>query len=221
MSKEESSQRLCRSYQSCFPDIRSISSHDFTTSFLLAPKPFVLVDVRTLSERRISMLEGAVPLKDFNRTSISLLPSDVRVITYCTVGYRSGLEARRLKNRFGLEGRIYHLDGIVAYTHALPAIDQHRQSNHQGKVPQPTTESNDCNPEFTATRVPRIINPQTGEETRRVHTFGSGWDNLCYGYDGVHFSFPLLVIGILRVCILVVIRFVQEFPYRCQCNNTF
>ncbi len=177
------------------------------------------------------MLEGAVTLQEFKRQYMAKqISPDVRIITYCTVGYRSGLEARRLKYQCGLEGRIHSLDGIVAYTYAMSRIEQQENSNCQDnsrdrEKPQETAEdyssasktTNSGEPSTASSaRVPRIINPATNKVTRTVHTFGAIWDNLCDGFHGVHFSFPVLMIQLLRVGYLVVVRSIQELFYRAR-----
>jgi hypothetical protein len=73
-------------------------------------------------------------------------------ITYCTIGYRSGVEARRLRDKYGLQGRIYNLDGIVPYTHCI-ATKNDARDHHR----------------------PQLIHPKTGEETNKVHCYGSTW----------------------------------------------
>lgn len=235
-NKEELCQRICRSYQARFPDIPALSSQAFISSciqhgaFSKPNQPFLLVDVRTMSERQTSMLEGAVTLQEFKRQYMAKqLSPDVQIITYCTVGYRSGLEARRLKYQCGLEGRIHSLDGIVAYTHAMSGIEQQETSNRQEnsrerekhqETAEDSSASKTTNPGEPSTassaRVPRIINPGTNMVTRNVHTFGAIWDNLCDGFHGVHFSFPVLMIQLLRVGYLVVVCSIQEFFYRAR-----
>ena len=108
-SQQEICREYCKSYQNKFPDITYIASRD-----LGSYENVTLVDVRTEPERRVSMLPGAVPLEEFTPTN----QGDNLIVTYCTVGYRSGLEARRL----GLQhpeckDRLRSLDGVVAYTH--------------------------------------------------------------------------------------------------------
>ena len=45
---------------------------------------------------------------------------DTDIIFYCTIGYRSGMEAARICDEYNIDrGRVYSLDGIVPYTHAL------------------------------------------------------------------------------------------------------
>jgi rhodanese-related sulfurtransferase len=77
----------------------------------------ILVDCRTKPEQDISMIRGAIRLQDLG--DVKKIPKFKPIITYCSVGYRSGLEGQRLKDLLGHDWPIYNLDGILAYTHVL------------------------------------------------------------------------------------------------------
>jgi rhodanese-related sulfurtransferase len=107
---------------------------------------FVLVDVRTHEEQDVSMIPHAIHLQEFEALLDQIIlrsndnnnhmrvkgdghhdeylmddipPIFINVITYCTIGYRSGLQARYLRHKYNLHSdKIYNLDGIVSYTHA-------------------------------------------------------------------------------------------------------
>ena len=74
----------------------------------------VFVDVREEKEQVVSMLPGAVPQKEFLRKPERY--RDKVVIGYCTISYRSGKLAERLKARgiamHNLQG------GMLAWVHA-------------------------------------------------------------------------------------------------------
>jgi rhodanese-related sulfurtransferase len=77
-------------------------------------RPAVLVDVRELHERRVSMLPGAIAKQDFERNSARY--RSWLVVPYCTIGLRSGLYTRELRCR-GFEVR--NLAGsALAWAHA-------------------------------------------------------------------------------------------------------
>lgn len=57
---------------------------------------YVLVDVRSPREADVSTLPGAVTLAEFRRDADRY--RDRRVVTYCTVGVRSGWQAKRLRS---------------------------------------------------------------------------------------------------------------------------
>jgi len=74
----------------------------------------VLVDVRELRERKISIIPGAISKEDFQKTGDK--HKKQKIITYCTVGLRSGIYAKSLREN-GFEA--YNLKGsILAWTHA-------------------------------------------------------------------------------------------------------
>lgn len=55
----------------------------------------VIVDVRTPAEQRVSVIPNAISEEAFEETKNAYV--DRTVITYCTVGYRSGLYATKLR----------------------------------------------------------------------------------------------------------------------------
>ncbi len=74
----------------------------------------LLVDVRRPDEQAVSMLPGAVTKKEFEQRSEEF--EGVTVVTYCTLGHRSGLYAKRLQAK---GWRVHNLKGsILAWTHA-------------------------------------------------------------------------------------------------------
>jgi len=81
---------------------------------LQSQQEIVLVDVRTPDEQVVSMIPGAITASEFedNRRSYQ----DATVVTYCTIGGRSGRFAKGLVDAgvkaFNLRG------AILAWTHA-------------------------------------------------------------------------------------------------------
>ena len=70
-----------------------------------------LVDVRSVAEREVSMVEGALSRDEFEALD---LDDKSEVIVYCTIGYRSGKYACSLKRK-GLKA--YNAQGIVPFSH--------------------------------------------------------------------------------------------------------
>ena len=131
--------------------------------------PVHLVDVRTSPERRVSVIPGSVPLRHFEATVAPALSEDATIVCYCTVGYRSGMACRRLRETHGLSsGRVRNLDGVVAYTHAV------REASGADR---------------DGTRVPHLVDGRTGEACHRVHVFGPQWDFAAEGFRTIKFSF--------------------------------
>ena len=75
---------------------------------------WVLIDVRPLEERRVSMIPGAISLEEWEqRKSSGRSPI---VIVYCTIGYRSAATTRSLRER-GIDARNL-AGGVLAWSHA-------------------------------------------------------------------------------------------------------
>lgn len=105
---------------------------------------FVLIDVRSQAERKVSAIAHSITLQEYYQqyphcrhrrknadqqrsttTSASTTNNEPpnlpgKVILYCTIGYRSGMEATHLLHQDALlQGRIYNMAGIVEFSHAL------------------------------------------------------------------------------------------------------
>jgi rhodanese-related sulfurtransferase len=199
-SNQDECSRQSKFYQSRFPDVPTMSSkelrelqmnNDTTT--------LILVDVRTRPEREVSMIPGAISLSDFEATMASQLQQQLQqqrmtVVTYCTIGYRSGLEARRLRDKYYSvegQGQVYSLDGILAYTHG------------------PSSSSS------SSTTLIRIdtttLNPIP---TNQVHTFGRVWRNCANPeYETTLYGFPSIPGRLMQVGGLVILRNTQHFSH--------
>lgn len=96
---EESNKSLDHIYQKYdkfkdeFPLVEDI---DINT-YLKEQKHYVLVDVRHEREMKVSTLPHALSYKDFLKRQ-EQYPNQ-KVITYCTIGYRSGLIADQLRKK--------------------------------------------------------------------------------------------------------------------------
>lgn len=157
------------------------------------PPPIVLVDARSAPERNVSIIPGAVSTCEFEQDIVKTLPPDATVVVYCTIGYRSGITARRLGEKYGLEGRIRNLDGIVSYTHAVgDSSDESIQ----------------------------LVNSKTGERTKVVHIFGPTWDCVHARYKTVNFDVSELVLRSCQVGLVSALRLTQHlyFGARRRCN---
>jgi rhodanese-related sulfurtransferase len=108
---------------------------------------FVILDVREPKEREVSILAGSVDRKtyDEHRQEWKGRP----VLVYCTIGYRSGLATKKLREE-GVEA--YNIiGGMLGWAHA------------GGEV----------------------LDGKTLEPTRRIHIYGSRWNLLPPGWQGV------------------------------------
>lgn len=218
MSAAEKCQRKCDFYRSLFPDVPYMTSADLTRlqlnqhaggagDFSLSDplngiSSLILVDVRTEPERSVSMIVGAISLRKFEREVVSVLSPDATVVTYCTIGYRSGLEARRIRDRYNLRGRVRHLDGILAYTHALEPL-------LGGEGAQETSASGST---------PELVDPETNEKADQVHTFGPLWVCANESYHATYFSPPVLAARTLQTGCISTVRAAQLLIHKlCSC----
>tara|TARA_R110001592_G_scaffold99713_1_gene283857 strand:+ start:270 stop:833 length:564 start_codon:yes stop_codon:yes gene_type:complete len=117
--RKERIETLYQGYRSSFPDVNEITPQGVLD--LQNAEPTVLVDVRTPEEQAVSMLPGAITRDAFE--AARELYADKSVVTYCTIGARSGEYAEELRQE-GLE--VFNLKGsILSWTQAgLPLVDK-------------------------------------------------------------------------------------------------
>jgi len=97
------------------------------------------------------------------------------IVMYCTVGYRSGMEARKLKNDFpslfnddnehernGAKLKIGNLDGIVNFANSNMDI---AISNYYARDQLAVRSASNS----------LLVNPKTQQPTMRVHVYGTPW----------------------------------------------
>lgn len=91
-------------YRAEFPDVPEIDA----PTLMQRRDEVMIVDVRTPEEQAVSMLPGAITQTAFEADKSAY--KDKEIVTYCTIGYRSGLYAETL----GEEGfRALNLKGSV------------------------------------------------------------------------------------------------------------
>jgi rhodanese-related sulfurtransferase len=167
--------RQVQLYQKMFSVIPTMTSTELVSNYYLNRNSslhgnLILIDVRTEAEYAVSMIPGAITLKEFehqqtikhhhqnddnvNHHANSNSRSDNIIVTYCTVGYRSGREALRLQDKYPqYNGTIYNLDGILSYTYVKDAPTL--------VTPSPTSSGS-----------------STTTTTNKIHTYGQVWGNL-------------------------------------------
>ena len=95
-----------------YPDVATISAVALRDA--LPEGDFVLVDVRTDAERRVSTLPGAITSEEFEARLQEL--AGRTAVAYCTIGRRSSDYVRRMGRR-GVD--MLNLEGsVLAWTHA-------------------------------------------------------------------------------------------------------
>ena len=106
---------LCRAevakHRARFPDVSHLEPEQL--SAMLAAGPVTLIDVRSPEEMAISTLPQAMPIARMPNPP----PPDAPLVVFCTVGYRSSLEARRLASAAPAAG-VHSMAGILAWAHA-------------------------------------------------------------------------------------------------------
>jgi len=103
-------------YETEFPTVASIDATELLERRSAADlaAPVTLIDVRPPEERQVSMIPGAIALEEFEENPEKYDASTL--VTYCTVGYRSGLVAEELQER-GFE--VLNLRGsLLSWAHA-------------------------------------------------------------------------------------------------------
>ncbi len=99
-------------YIASFPEVPAVTAVEFRQR--LADGEILLVDVRKPEEQEVSMIPGAMTREEFESRADELRGREV--VTYCTIGYRSGLYAQELRAE-GWDAR--NLRGsILSWTHA-------------------------------------------------------------------------------------------------------
>ena len=75
----------------------------------------ILIDIRESKEQQVSMLPHSLSTVEFAQKFKHGIPSRSKIVTYCTIGYRSGIYAGELRKQqiiaYNLEG------GILAWSH--------------------------------------------------------------------------------------------------------
>lgn len=117
-ARKERIESLYQGYRDAFPSVNEITPQGVLD--LQHAEPTVLVDVRTPAEQAVSMLPGAITRDAFE--AARALYADKTVVTYCTIGARSGDYADELRQE-GVE--VFNLKGsILSWTQAgLPLVD--------------------------------------------------------------------------------------------------
>ncbi len=119
---------LYDNYRKSFPQVPVVSVQQLRT--MQENGNVVLIDVREDPERQVSMIPGAVSPQEFEQRLESY--NDNIVVTYCTIGYRSGVYAKTLLEK-GF--RAYNLKGgILSWIHAGHELNDQKGPTHRVHV---------------------------------------------------------------------------------------
>ena len=114
MSDQAKRQKIEAIYQKAsgsFPGIEAITADKLQE--LLREGSVVLVDVREPAEQQVSMIPGAITVEQFEQQCDR--HKDATVVSYCTIGGRSGHYTRMLADR-GFKA-VNFKGAILAWTH--------------------------------------------------------------------------------------------------------
>ena len=89
---------------------------------------FVIVDVREKVETDVSVIPGAITQAEFERTADQ--QRGKAVLVYCTIGYRSGIYAKKLQND-GWDAWNYKGSILERCDHHLPVVTRDGQSTNR------------------------------------------------------------------------------------------
>ena len=95
-----------------FPDVPRMETSELA-ELLKSPEQQrpLLLDVRTRAEFEVSHLPGAIRVEPGSDPAALRLPRDKRIVTYCSVGYRSAAMAKRLRD--GGYPQVTNLEGSI------------------------------------------------------------------------------------------------------------
>jgi rhodanese-related sulfurtransferase len=184
MEAKDKAQEAMRRYTSGF-------AHDVLSSEAIAqqlvqyrqneeqhqPHSLLLVDVRSEAEMAVSMIPGSISREEFEKRQVvhrdDRLSTNVTVVPYCTVGYRSGRYCDQLVQRGFPPHRVKYGEGIVLWTHLPGATLVTRRTPRQQRPCGDGTPGGSNEGE---------------EQTRRCHTFGADWAHVGPHFEPVYFS---------------------------------
>ncbi len=114
MNDESKLQTIEKNYQKSqrkFSEVPEISAEDLLPR--IGDDDLIVVDVREAHEREVSMLPGAITSQQYEQDPSAY--QGKTIVTYCTIGHRSGLYAQKL-HATGCD--VLNLKGaILAWTH--------------------------------------------------------------------------------------------------------
>ncbi|MBK22697.1 MAG: MPT-synthase sulfurylase [Halobacteriovorax sp.] len=95
-NKRKSVEVMASQIANKFSDVPQVSIEEYL-KWKSEGTELVLVDVRPIEERRVSIIPGAISSKEFESHSTKY--QNKKVVAYCTIGYRSSEYVRKLKKK--------------------------------------------------------------------------------------------------------------------------
>ena len=127
-------------------------------------KKIILIDVRSDAETGVSMIPGSVTRDEFEKRQVwqDDRLSELSIVPYCTIGYRSGKYCDELLKRGFPSRLVKNGEGIVLWTHMPGAtLVTHRRDGDGTSRLEPSS---------------------------KCHTFGPQWGNVGTTFEPVHFG---------------------------------
>ena len=110
--KQDKIMTMYRQYAQEFPQVEGITVSELQ-QLQQQGQELILVDVRSPEERAVSFISGAITTEEFERDLSQY--QDSTIIAYCTIGYRSGKYAQKMKQQ-GIT--VLNLEGsLLAWSH--------------------------------------------------------------------------------------------------------
>ncbi|MEM8828436.1 MAG: rhodanese-like domain-containing protein [Cyanobacteria bacterium P01_G01_bin.19] len=100
---------MYREYAREFPQVKGITVQKLQ-QLQQQNQNIILVDVRSPKEREVSIIPGAITSEEFEANLEQYEDSNAIIVAYCTIGYRSGKYASKLRQQ-GIE--ILNLEGSL------------------------------------------------------------------------------------------------------------
>ena len=101
-------------YAAEFPRVEGIKVRDLQ-QLQQQGKKIILIDVRSRSEREVSIIPSAISSSEFESNIEQYRHSKATIVAYCTIGYRSGKYAQKFREQ-GIN--ILNLEGsLLAWSH--------------------------------------------------------------------------------------------------------
>lgn len=119
-ASNQSIMQMYLNYREDFHGIKELSVENLLN--MQSKAPIILVDVRTDAERAISIIPGAISENEFNQKKENF--KGIPIVAYCTIGYRSGLFAKKIMQEGFLSYNL--IGGVLAWAEA----GQSFQNNH-------------------------------------------------------------------------------------------
>eukprot|EP00041_Stephanoeca_diplocostata_P004871 m.52511 g.52511 ORF g.52511 m.52511 type:complete len:187 (-) comp15421_c0_seq1:4121-4681(-) len=123
-ARRQKATKICRKCCGCFPEVEAVS----TDEILRNRNDYILIDVRSPDERKVSMIPGAVTKEEFMSMADGDRIKGKKIVPYCTIGYRSGAYGKYLIGLGFPRSQVRNGEGVLLWAHnggTLVSKDEH------------------------------------------------------------------------------------------------